>query len=51
MKGNKLSLAEMPRLAEILEREVLAELKRWAARMKGLPSEGFTDEYRAQLAV
>ncbi len=51
MKGNKLSLAEMPRLAEILEREVLAELKRWTARMKGLPSEGFTDQYRAQLAV
>jgi xanthine dehydrogenase/oxidase len=51
MTGRKLSLAEMPVLAEILEAEVLAELKRWASRMKGLPSEGFTDEYRAQLAV
>ncbi|PYP87934.1 MAG: xanthine dehydrogenase [Candidatus Angelobacter sp. Gp1-AA117] len=51
MIGRKLSLAEMPRLAEILEREVFAELKCWAERMKGLPSEGFTDEYRAQLAV
>jgi xanthine dehydrogenase/oxidase len=49
--GRMLSLAEMPQVAEILEAEVLAELKRWAPRMKGLPSEGFTDEYRAQLAV
>src|SRR5947209_939983 len=51
MVGRKLALAEIPRLAEILEREVFAELKRWAPRMKGLPSEGFTDQYRAQLAV
>jgi xanthine dehydrogenase/oxidase len=51
MVGRELSLAEMPGLAEILEAEVIAELKRWAARMKDLPSEGFTDEYRAQLAV
>src|SRR5947209_859663 len=51
MIGRKPSLSEMPRVAEILEREVFAELKCWAERMKGLPSEGFTDEYRAQLAV
>lgn len=51
MKGRKLSLDEMPRLAEILEEEVRAELKRWAARMRGLPSEGFTDEYKTQIAV
>lgn len=51
MTGRMLSLSEMPRLAGILEMEVLEELKRWAPRMKGLPSEGFTDEYRAQLAV
>ncbi|HEY6969803.1 MAG TPA: molybdopterin cofactor-binding domain-containing protein [Candidatus Angelobacter sp.] len=51
MSGRKLSLAEMPKLAEILEEETVAELKRWAYRMKGLPSEGFTDEYKAQLAV
>src|SRR5437763_1519535 len=51
MAGRRLSLAEMPRLAEILEKEILAELKRWSARMKSLPSEGFTDEYKTQLAV
>ncbi|HLJ27429.1 MAG TPA: molybdopterin cofactor-binding domain-containing protein [Candidatus Angelobacter sp.] len=49
--GKKLSLAEASSLAAILETEVHAELKHWEHRMKGLPSEGFTDEYRTQLAV
>ena len=51
MAGRKLSLADAPKWTEILRKEVLAELERWAERMQGLPSEGFTDEYRAELAV
>lgn len=49
--GRKLSLNDVPKLAELLREEVLSELERWAERMKGLRSEGFTDEYRVQLAV
>ena len=51
MAGKKLSLADAPKWTEILRKEVLAELERWAERMQGLPSEGFTDAYRAELAV
>lgn len=49
--GKKLSLADAPSLAAILEEEVHSELERWHSRMQGLPSEGFTDSYRIQLAV
>ncbi len=49
--GRKLELKQVGALAKILEKEVRAELKRWEPRMAGLPNEGFTDEYRAQLAV
>ena len=51
LRGRELRLADMPPLLAELEQEVRAELHRWAARMKGLPSEGFTDEYRVQLAL
>src|SRR5579864_1474210 len=51
MRGKKLTLADAARLAEVLEKEVLSQLEHWATRMKGLPWEGFTDSYRAQLAV
>ena len=44
MAGTKLSLADAPKWTEILRKEVLAELERWAERMQGLPSEGFTDD-------
>ncbi|HVU25502.1 MAG TPA: molybdopterin cofactor-binding domain-containing protein, partial [Opitutus sp.] len=51
MRGKKLRLAEAGPLARVLEREVRAELKRWESRMAGLPDEGFTPEYRTELAV
>ena len=51
MRGKKLELAQAEALIGILEKEVRAELKRWAPRMAGLPDEGFTNEYRVQLAV
>ncbi|MDR7132366.1 xanthine dehydrogenase/oxidase [Algoriphagus sp. 4150] len=53
LKGKKLSLELLPRLTEILKREVIKELKVWemSGRMKGLPSEGFTDEYKVNLTV
>ncbi|MCY1074470.1 molybdopterin cofactor-binding domain-containing protein [Archangium lansingense] len=49
--GKRLALTDMPELASVLEKEVRAELQRWAERMKGLPTEGFTNEYRVQLAI
>jgi xanthine dehydrogenase/oxidase len=49
--GSKLSLVDASRLLQILEQEVSLEIGYWAQRMKGLPSEGFTDEFRVQLAV
>ncbi|MFY0523543.1 molybdopterin cofactor-binding domain-containing protein [Archangium gephyra] len=51
MRGKPLSLATVPALAKTLAAEVGAELARQAPRLKGLPSEGFTNEYRVQLAT
>lgn len=50
MQGKPLSLSAVPSLAKTLVSEVGAEFTRWSKRMQGLPSEGFTDEYRMQLA-
>ncbi|WP_263452243.1 molybdopterin cofactor-binding domain-containing protein [Hyalangium gracile] len=49
--GKPLSLAGVPALARGLAAEVGVELARWSKRMQGLPSEGFTNEYRMQLAT
>ncbi|HYJ03548.1 MAG TPA: molybdopterin cofactor-binding domain-containing protein [Chthoniobacterales bacterium] len=51
MVGKDLTLASFGSLAKILANEVDAELDRWAERMKEVPDEGFTAEYRRQLAV
>ncbi|MBJ7311636.1 molybdopterin-dependent oxidoreductase, partial [Rugamonas sp. CCM 8940] len=51
LQGQTLALDQLPALSAVLEQEVRAELRLWAARMHGLPSEGFTDEYRVQLAL
>ncbi|MBN1207593.1 MAG: molybdopterin-dependent oxidoreductase [Myxococcaceae bacterium] len=51
MQGKPLSLASVPSLVKALAAEVDAELNRWAPRMQGLPSEGFTEKYRIQLAT
>ena len=51
LKGAALSLELFEKIAPVLRKEVKAELKKWAKRMQGLPSEGFTDEYRTNLAV
>ena len=51
LKGKSLSLATAGAAMPILADEVRNELKRWEARMQGLPSEGFTPEYRIQLAT
>lgn len=51
MVGKELSLASFGTLSKILANEVDAELKLWAERMKEVPDEGFTAEYRRQLAV
>lgn len=51
MAGKELTLASFGSLAKTLADEVDAELHRWAKRMKEVPDEGFTAEYRRQLAV
>lgn len=51
MAGQELTLASFGPLSKILANEVDAELNRWAERMKEVPNEGFTPEYRRQLAV
>lgn len=51
LQGKTLSLAAVPALAKSLADEVGVELTRWSLRMQGLPSEGFTNEYRMQLAT
>jgi xanthine dehydrogenase/oxidase len=49
--GQKLTLDGFSKLAQHLAAEVLVTLKQWSKRMNGLEYEGFTDEYRAELAV
>jgi xanthine dehydrogenase/oxidase len=51
MKGETLSLELFNKLQPILKKEVKLQLKKWASRMEDLPSEGFTDEYRTNLAT
>ena len=51
MAGKKLTLDSVGALSKILAKEVGDELKRWAKRMAEAPDEGFTEEYRTQLAV
>jgi xanthine dehydrogenase/oxidase len=51
MTGKRLTLDDFSALATILEQEIRAELDHWAARMAEAPDEGFTAEYRTQLAV
>ncbi len=51
MKNQELSLANASKFSEMLGKEVLKELDRWEKRMEEVPNEGFTSEYRKQLAV
>lgn len=51
LKGKELSEVKFATLAKKLRDEVLAELKVHAKRMAQYPSEGFTAEYKAELAV
>lgn len=51
--GKELSLDLLPRLLGIVKRETRKELALWEekGRFKGLPSEGFTNEYKINLAL
>ena len=49
--GKGLSFDDVPALAKLLAREVGDELARWSERMREAPYEGFTPEYRTELAV
>ncbi len=49
--GQSLSLELFPQLMASLTKEAAAVIKQWKKRMEGLPDEGFTEEYRLQLAT
>lgn len=51
LRGTKLSLASVPTLCQLLAREVSDELARWRKRMGEVPDEGFSEDYRTELAV
>ncbi len=51
LNGKKLTLELFEKVSPILKNEVKNQLNNWVRRMKGLPSEGFTDEFRIDLAV
>jgi len=51
LAGAPLGLDAYKKVAAILAAEVKAELALWADRMQGVPNEGFTDEYRIELAT
>jgi xanthine dehydrogenase/oxidase len=51
LAGAPLSLDAYKKVGGILAAEVKDELALWTDRMKGLPNEGFTDEYRIELAT
>ncbi|MBE8726603.1 molybdopterin cofactor-binding domain-containing protein [Flavobacterium hungaricum] len=51
MKNKELTLKDVNELSKILAKEVLEELIHQEERMEEVPNEGFTLEYRTQLAV
>jgi xanthine dehydrogenase/oxidase len=51
LQGAVLGLGNIGKIVDILAAEVAAEMHRWEQRMQGLPSEGFTAEYKIQLAT
>ena len=51
LAGKQLNLTTIEGVLETLATEVGAELQKWESRMRGLPTEGFTAEYRIQLAT
>jgi xanthine dehydrogenase/oxidase len=51
LAGKELGLGILGGSLALLASEVRTELERWEPRMEGLPSEGFTIEYRIQLAT
>lgn len=50
IKGETLSLDLVPSVMSLLAEEVEAVIGLWKKRMAKLPSEGFTEEYKVQLA-
>ncbi|TQV87979.1 molybdopterin cofactor-binding domain-containing protein [Aliikangiella coralliicola] len=49
--GRKLSLKNYSKVGEVLAKEVAETLEEWAPRMRGVEYEGFSDQYRVELAV
>lgn len=50
LKGKPLTPDTIYAAIQVLEKEIKQNLPDWAARLKGLPSEGFTDAYKITLA-
>jgi xanthine dehydrogenase/oxidase len=50
LKTGPLSLARMPEILAAVDRDVTAQQDLWRTRLSGLLDEGFTEEYRRQLA-
>ncbi|MEO6520768.1 MAG: molybdopterin cofactor-binding domain-containing protein [Mucilaginibacter sp.] len=51
LSGKVLTLQLIPDLIASLTEEVKAVMLQWKKRLHGLPDEGFTDDYKVQLAV
>ncbi|GAA4902411.1 xanthine dehydrogenase/oxidase [Stackebrandtia albiflava] len=51
LHNTQLSVESAGRACRTLHKELTTELARWAGRRAGEPSEGVTDEYRAELGV
>jgi xanthine dehydrogenase/oxidase len=51
LKGEELTLQNVGRLSKMLAAEVREQLRQERGRMAEVPDEGFTEEYRTQLAV
>lgn len=51
MKNKKLTIDDAGNLFSILAKEITVELEKQRERMSEVPNEGFTNEYRLQLAI
>jgi xanthine dehydrogenase/oxidase len=51
VRGKQLSLSSVPIVLASLTREVKSVIAHWRKRMAGLPTEGFTEDYKIELAV
>lgn len=51
VRGKQLSLNSVPNVLASLTKEVKSVIAHWRKRMAGLPTEGFTEDYKIELTV